>query len=179
MPVSLTSPDTGNLYLGKGIAYFKISGEADYRDMGNIPEIELTPEIEELEHFTSRTGVRTKDLTVVLEKSGTVRWVMEEWTPANLQLFFLGGTIDENAQGGPVFDILSSDAVSGAWKFIGANAQGPQYLVELYNVRVVPNAGLNLIGEEWGTIEVNGEMLLDSVTGKVGICQLRNLPSDT
>ena len=179
MPVSLTSPDVGNLYIGKGIVSFKKAGDVDFRDLGNVPEAELTLEIEELEHFTSRAGTRSKDLVVVLEKGGNVRFVMEEWTPENLLIFFLGTTVDEMAAGGPSFDILASNSIEGEWKFVGTNDVGPNYTVHAHNVRITPTGSINLITEEWGGIEVTAEMLLSQTTGKFGTVQLTNLPSET
>lgn len=179
MPVSLTSPDTGNLYVGKGICSFKKDGEDDFRDLGNCPEVELTLNIETLEHFTSRAGTRSKDLIIVLERGGTLRFITEEWTPENLAMFFLGSTVDELAQGGPIFDILSEDAISGEFKFHGTNDQGPNYDIHLHNVRITPAGGLNLIGDDWGGIEVEAEILLSGSTDKFGTVQLTNLPSET
>ena len=182
MPVSLSSPDTGNLYIGKGIVSFKnlTLEESDFRDLGNVPEAELTLEIEELEHFTSREGTRSKDLVVVLEKGGNVRFVMEEWTPDNAALFFMSGSVDELAPGGPTFDILASNAIEGEWKFHGTNDVGPNYDIHLHNVRIIPSGSINLINEaEFGGIEVTAEMLFSQSTGKFGTSQLTNLPSET
>ena len=60
--------------------------------MGNCTEFEFTPEIEKLDHFSSREGVRTKDKSVVLQKSGTVRLVLDEWSVENLKLAVLGSS---------------------------------------------------------------------------------------
>lgn len=179
MPVSLTSPDTGNLYVGKGIVSFWADGDSDWRDVGEVREAELTLEIEELEHFTQRSGTRSKDLTIVLEKGGNVRFIMEEFTPENMKLYMIGGVIDENAQGGPIFDIMAGDALAGKWKFVGTNDVGPNWTIILDSVRIVPQGSINLITEEWGGIEVTAEMLLSQSTGKFGTAQLRNLPSET
>ena len=179
MPVSLTSPDTGNLYVGKGICSFKAEGEADFRDLGNCPEVELTLNIETLEHFTSRAGTRSKDLIIVLERGGTVRFITEEWTPENLRMFFLGGVVDEAHTDGPTFDIMAEDAISGEFKFTGTNDQGPNYDIHLHNVRITPAGSLNVIGEDWVGIEVEAEILLSSVTEKFGTVTLTNLPSET
>ena len=177
MPVSLTSPDTDNLYIGKGEVSFKKEG-SDWRDVGNVPEAELTLEIEELEHFTSRAGTRSKDLVVVLEKGGNVRFVMEEWTPENALLFFLGTEVDEANLNGPIFDILAGNAINGEWRFHGTNDIGPNYDFYLHNVRIIPSGSLNLIQDtDWGGIEVTAEMLLSQTTGKFGTGQLTNLGS--
>lgn len=179
MPASDTSPDTGNLTVSKGILVFKKTGEASFRDMGNAPEIELTLDITTLDHFSSRSGIRSKDLQVVLERTGTVRFVLEEWTPENLSLWGMG-TVDELAAGGPSIDIMSEDAISGELKFTGQNEVGAQVLVHLHNVRITPSASINLIqDDDWGGIEVTGEILLSSDTNKFGTMQVINIPSET
>ncbi len=44
MPVSLIAPDADNYQVGKGIVSFKPDGAADYIDLGNVAELEYTPE---------------------------------------------------------------------------------------------------------------------------------------
>lgn len=179
MSVSLTSPDTGNLYVGKGICSFMKDGLNEFRDLGEVPECELNLEIEVLEHFTSRSGVRSKDLIVVLERSGTIRWVMEEWTPENLAIFFMGN-VDLDDPNGPTIDILDEDAVTGQFQFHGTNQVGPRYDVFAHNMRITPTSSINLINEnDFGGVEVTGEMLLSSTTNKFGTVTLTNLNTDT
>jgi len=177
--VSLTSPDTGNLYVGKGIMSFKATGEPDFRDIGEVPEFELTLEIETLDYFSSRSGIRSKSLSIVIERGGAARWVMNEWTPANVALALMG-TVDENGTDGPVFDILSEDAIEGELKFVGTNSQGPNYEVHLHRIRITPTGGIQWIQDaDWGAVEVEGEMLLSQDTSKFGTVTLTNLPSET
>lgn len=49
MPVSLIAPDADNYQVGKGIVSFKPDGAADYIDLGNVAELEYTPNIEKLD----------------------------------------------------------------------------------------------------------------------------------
>src|SRR6187397_342216 len=84
------SPNVLNYYIGKGNVYFKRSGDADYRHVGNVPEFEFTPDIEKLEHFSSMSGTKSKDRVVVTAKSATVRLVLDEWTAENIAIAFLG-----------------------------------------------------------------------------------------
>jgi hypothetical protein len=65
-------------YIGRGTLEVKI-GVGAWRDVGNVPVFELTPTIEKLEHRSSRTGIRSTDRSVVVEKGGTVRIVLEEY----------------------------------------------------------------------------------------------------
>jgi hypothetical protein len=89
------SPLTSNYYIGKGIVSMQfLSGVATpdvaYIDVGNVPSFQFTPAITTLPHFSSRVGVRSKDLEVITEKSATLTVDMEEWTYRNLLLAFLG-----------------------------------------------------------------------------------------
>lgn len=158
------SPNIANYLVGKGKVAFKIDGQSNWRDVGNVPSIAFTPKIEKLEHFSSREGVKTKDRTVVISKSGSLKMTMEEWSAANLALALLGD-ITQPA-GRDQIAIFSQNAISGALKFIGTNEVGPRYEVELFKVDFIPSADLNFISDEWGTIEVEGEV--SAVNGLFG-----------
>jgi hypothetical protein len=94
---TLTHPDTGAVsplvsqyYIGKGVVSIQLEGEVTYRDIGNVPTFEFTPDIQTLAHFSSRYGVRAKDLEVVTEKNASLNIVMDEFTYDNLMLAFMG-----------------------------------------------------------------------------------------
>lgn len=152
-----TPPNVLNYYIGKGVVSFKKEGDMDYRDVGNVPEFEFTPAIEKLDHFSSRTGTRTKDRTVVIEKSATIRIVMEEFVAENLAMAVLG-EVEQNTAGDDVIDIFSATEVKGSLKFVGANDVGAQIDIELYSVSFIPGSSLNPISDEWGQIEINGDV---------------------
>jgi len=152
-------------YIGKGVVSFRKDGESGFRDVGNVPVFEFTPEITELEHFSSREGVRTNDRTVTLQKSATVRMVMEEWTAENLALALIGD-VGSDGSGRDEIDILSGSQVEGELMFVGSNDVGRQFTVVLNAVSFRPNASLNFISEEWGQIEVTGRC--SAVSGSFG-----------
>lgn len=160
-----TAPNIENYYVGKGILYFKKDGDSTWRDLGNVPEFEFTPELEELEHRSSRTGVRTVDRTIVLEKKGSVRIVAEEWDMENVALAFLG-EVSANSDGDDVIDIFSTNAVSGQLKFVGQNEVGPRLEIILLRVDFIPGSAINPISDEWGTLELTGKVA--SVNGAFG-----------
>lgn len=153
-------------YIGKGIVSFWKDGDSGYRDLGNVPEFEFTPTVEKLDHFSSREGVKTKDKTVIIAKAGTIRLVMEEWSAFNLALALLGGEIDTDTSGQEVLDIFASTAVSGKLKFVGTNDVGPKWTFEFLKVDFIPSASVSPISEEWGTLEINGEVA--AVAGEFG-----------
>ena len=94
---TLVSPLTTQYYNGKGIVSVQITSGATpdvaYVDIGNVPVFTFTPTINTLAHFSSRLGVRSKDLEIITEKSATLNMTMEEWTYRNLLMAFLGTSV--------------------------------------------------------------------------------------
>lgn len=176
---SLISPNTGNYRVGKGSLWFKRDGAIDYAHMGNCTSFEFTPQIDKLEHFSSMEGVKEKDLTVVLSRGGTLKLVLDEWTPANVSLALLG-TIDEGAVGGPTVQIFDTDSVAGELKFVSNNDVGPRWNAYMHNVSFIPSKAVNPISDEFGQIELEGDVLVSQTApnvGKFGYWQLTNLDS--
>jgi len=60
----------------------------------------------------------------------------------------------------------SNPEVRGSLKFTGANDIGPQIQMTLTLVQLAPAAALSMIGDEWGIIEIDGEVL--AVGGSFG-----------
>lgn len=169
MAQSLQSHNIKNYYIGKGVVSFQLNGTGTFRDIGNVPVFEFTPTLETLEHFSSRAGVKTKDRTVVISKGGTVKMGMEEWTAHNLAMALLG-TVDVNSAGDHEIAIFSQNAVSGALRFVGTNEVGPQWQLDFLKVDFIPSAAINPITDEWGVLEVNGEV--SAVDGDFGTATL-------
>jgi hypothetical protein len=156
MTLAVTS-STDLLQVGKGIAVFKKEGETTFRDLGNCPEIELTPSADNLDHFNARTGTKTKNKTIVISSSCELRIVMEEMAAFNLSLL-LTGSIDESDPEVPVVNIGGQNAVRGEFRFYGMNDVGPKWNVTIPTVDFLPSGKLNLISDEWGNFEVTGQM---------------------
>jgi hypothetical protein len=90
---TLVSPLTSQYYVGKGIVSIQLSQptvDAAYRDLGNCPVFEFTPNLTLLTHYSSRLGIRSKDLEVIHEKQASVNMRLDEWTYQNLMLAFMG-----------------------------------------------------------------------------------------
>ena len=160
MPSSAVSPD--NYIIGKGKVYFKPEGETDFRDLGNAPEVEFTPELEELEHNSSREGVRVRDRTVIIEKSAEIRLVLEEFTLENLALAMIGD-IDDSG-GDPVLNIFSQNAIRGELRIWMTNEIGPRFDVEFPAVSFQPSGSLGFITDEWGQMELTGNVEISNGT---------------
>lgn len=160
-----TSPDISNYYIGKGNVYAKLVA-GTWRHVGNVPEFELTPEVEELEHFSSMSGVRSKDRTVTLEKSMSLRILMEEFTAQNLALALLG-TVGVDGGGREIIDIFSEAQVRAEIKLIGSNDIGQKFMWHFPAVDFIPSGSVSAITDEWGQLEITGEVAVQ-VGGQFG-----------
>lgn len=167
MSISLNSPNTDNYAVGKGVLRMVMPGDLAPTDLGNAPEIELTFNIERLDHFSSRAGVRSKDRSIVLEKGGTLRVVLEEITARNMSLAMMGAR-DESDPAAVTIDVLSESSIICEVHFESTNAVGPRWNMVFPRVEFVPSGSLNLISEEWQQIEVEGEVLYDEESGSFG-----------
>ena len=129
--------------------------------LGNCTEIELTPDVTALDHVTSQEGVGTVDRTVITQKKLSLRIVMDEWSEHNVRLAVLGaasGTIE----------LYSESEREGAITITGTNDIGQQYDWTLPSVSFLPTGSMNLISEEFQTMEVTGTVnLIAGVFGTV------------
>jgi hypothetical protein len=87
---TLVSPLVDLYYVGKGIVSIDVGMSGTFRDIGNVPTFAFTPNVTTLTHYSSRHGVRVKDLEVIHEKAATVEIVMDEFSYENMKLVLLG-----------------------------------------------------------------------------------------
>jgi hypothetical protein len=173
---TLLSPNTGNYQVGKGKCFFTPEG-GDEIDLGNVTEMEFTPSLDKLDHFSSMEGTKSKDLTVIIQKGGQLRIVMEEFTAFNLSLMLLG-TRDELAADGPEVQIFDQNSVNGSFRYQATNEVGPKWDLFFHNVSFTPTGSINPISDEWNNMEVTADVLVSQTApnvGKFGYAKLTNL----
>ena len=66
-------------------------------DIGNVPELEISIETTKFEHKESESGSRAVDLSIVQEKKGTFRMLVENISLENLAMGFWGTTVSTTA----------------------------------------------------------------------------------
>lgn len=162
MAISIAAPNPDNYTVGKGRAYFMPEGAGgDIEDfpVGNVTELELSADIEKLDHFSSMSGTKSKDKSIVVSKGYALRMVMEEWTPRNMQLMLMG-TPDTGDLAAVTIAIGSVNSVKGQFRFVGTNDVGPKWIFDLPEVEFSPTGSLNPISDEWGNMEVTGDVLV-------------------
>lgn len=167
MPISLNSPNVENYSVGKGIVALKFEGDPDFVDAGNVSEFELTANLETLDHFSSRQGVREKDRSIIIQKSLELRMVLNEATARNMGVMLLGTPVitGDHAE----IDILSENVRVAAVRFTGNNDIGPKWSFNLPRVEFKPSSALQPLSEEWMEMECTGEVV--AVAGSFGTAE--------
>jgi hypothetical protein len=167
-----SSPD--NYALGRGILSFKETGQTNFRDMGNCTSLEFSSEIETLEHFSSRTGVRVKDAEVVLQTSGSLVATVDEITMENLRLAFLGSALADQVSADPGYDPNATDQrkkfnglaaakIEGSLRWVGTNAVGRRFQVDFHKVSLAETGSFNFIAQDdWAEAELTFDVLFDT-----------------
>lgn len=137
-------PSTSEYSLGSGIirvSEIDAAGNAQaFRDIGNAPDFTITATVEELEHFSSRTGIRNLDKTLFLSSEFSYNFTVENITVQNMQLFTLGEltTVTNPAVAGITGVTLVSDGgiVLGTYALARAADGSRCYDLEKANVTV-------------------------------------------
>lgn len=94
------NPNTDNYTVPGGIAlYFKETGGAVFKHLGNIVEVEMEPGAEELEHYSNLSGKRTLDKSIVLEEKLSINFTFDEANIENMRYFFRAGSIENVGEG--------------------------------------------------------------------------------
>jgi hypothetical protein len=100
----MQSPNVENYLLGRGRIYFdrfNAQGQKQgYIDLGNAPDFSVNITKETLAHYSSRSGIKVKDLEVVKEIASSFQFTLEEFSLKNLELAFLGTSSAANQTSG-------------------------------------------------------------------------------
>lgn len=160
-----TIPSTGNYTISKGVFHFTPEGQgAVKRHMGNCEKAQLKLAVQALDHNSQMHGVKSKDFTAIVGKSGTITMTLDELAMANIKLAVLGTTNSENE-----IELLGATGlVYGKLEFTGTNDVGKQISMELPRVAFSPAKVIDLITDSWNQIELEAEILLSGGTfGKI------------
>jgi hypothetical protein len=170
-----TSPNIGNYVVGRGYGLVKLippsaNPDANYVDAGNITEFTFQVKPTRLEHFSSRIGVRKKDMVVVTELAATLTMILEEFTARNLAMAVLGIPA-ESPPGTHKVSILAQPLIYAAFKFVSTNIVGPQWTYEFPTCLFTPSKAISLLpagSGSWGAMDFECDVLFDDVTQTFG-----------
>lgn len=106
------------------------------RYLGNTPELSMTSESENLDHFDSDNGIRIKDDSMLLELNRSGAFVTDHISPENLAMFFLGEASLLTQTAGTAASYNVASAQPGRRYQIGASASAPAGVRGITNVVV-------------------------------------------
>lgn len=90
------APNTDNYVLGKGRIFFNpmVNGVAQgERALGNAPSMSFSLAIEKLDHFSSQSGLRAKDKTVITQVTPSMSFTLDEINGENLNMLTMGNKV--------------------------------------------------------------------------------------
>jgi len=160
----MANPHSTDLYVvGKGIVSIAewATTIGAYYDVGNCPSFQLEPVVENLPHYSHRSGYRTKDKNPVINVEYTLTFDLDEFSASNLKKFLIG-----NLSTGIGLDMvihgLRATTKEYAIRFTSDNPTGPNQVWNFWKVSLRPAGPLQLIGDEWLVMNFTGEGLADT-----------------
>lgn len=133
------------------------------RYIGNTPEFSTTSESEDLEHFDSDGGVRTKDASVQLTLNRSGSMVCDNIDGENVALYFLGQatTLVQAAATGIIDNFVA--AKQKRMYQLGVTTGNPSGVRNVTNVVVTTGAGFATV------VTASGNYQVDEVRGRIYI----------
>lgn len=160
MPAS--SPSTSLYQLGRGIvsigSWVETTPPVAYTDVGNSPRFECEVSEEKLDHYSSRSGTRLKDKSVIIETGYTLNFDLDEISINNLRMF-----LKATLSGAKNHILLANTQLDTEYavKFVSDNPAGPNETWDFWRAKLSPGGAFSLIGDEWSLITFAGEGLAD------------------
>lgn len=142
----------GRLFIGD--VYADQEGDkTGFRKVGNVPDLKISFETEELEHEESRTGNRLKDKVIEIARSAETTFMLEQWSKENLSLALYGAL--NSVSGSSVVDHVFTETVPTIGSIFSLGFTG----ISAYSVEDSLSAALTEgthyeVNAEHGSIEV-------------------------
>lgn len=134
------APSVENYTLGKGRLFFDqhdstgaLTGE---KALGNAPALTFSMAVEKLDHYSSQSGLRAKDKSVVVEVTPTLNFTLDEVNKQNLNMLFFGSQTTNSQTGGDTTNQQITTSTTqglyystgkrciGIWKLVYSGAAG-------------------------------------------------------
>ena len=132
--------------------------------VGNCPSFIITPKPEIKKHWSSMTGTKKMDKIAVTAQEYELMIKLDEWVPDNI-ILALFGAYDASDTTSMTIDIGAVSNIQRQVKLVGTNDIGAHITVILPNVFLNCNKAINFIGDDWGELEISGDVLLNTTNG--------------
>ncbi len=141
------------------------------RYFGNTPELSYTAEQENLDHFSSDRGVRTKDQSVILQLDYSGSFITDNISLENLAIFFLGEALTRTFAAATVTGESHQGVEKGLSYQLGTSDTNPAGVRSVIDVVVKPASGVAFVENEDYTV--------DPVLGRITILEDGAIPNQS
>lgn len=131
------------------------------RYLGNCPAFTVSVETEKAEHYSSETGLKQKDQTIVLQVNRTAEMTCDNMAASNVALFLSGEEVTVS-QGSATVTNEAISVIPGRYYQLGQTASDPQGARSVSAVAVTNVAGTTTYAE--GT-----DYELDATLGRIHV----------
>jgi hypothetical protein len=168
--MAATVPSPLNTFIGAGIVKWKGVDDDDFRDVGEAEmfSTQITPT--KVDYFSKRTPTRRRVRSVNTQQSMTVKIRLAEIFHENLALFFMGTSAPPVSPA--VYSVVHMGTVSevlGSLRLVGTTDIGHKVQVEIPSVNLTPDGEFDFLADDWGGLEMTGEVNADAETGEFGL----------
>lgn len=124
-----------------------------FRKVGNVPDLKITFETEELEHKESRTGNRLTDKKIEIGRTAESTFLLEQWSKENIALALHGA--QQAISGSTKADFIFTDATPVVGQIYSVGYTGLTAVTVEDSLSAALVEGVNYeVNAEHGSIEV-------------------------
>ena len=137
--------ETTDYTLGKGKVLFQAETTftGKYRDLGNASAFSVSIETENLDHYSSRTGTKTKDKDIVTQITAKGSLTLDDVNINNIKEWFFGSSITHTSQTIDASATSNLTASKGKWVEIG------KYNITTLVVKDVTDVNTYVLGTDY------------------------------
>lgn len=158
-------------YIGKGIVKLQ-QGSGTAVDVGNASALSFAINEEEIKLANYRSTAGGSYAAVSRISDVQIQMTLHDLSPKNLAMV-LFGEASEDVPGTHVIEALTTGAQEFKMTFEGLNEaiSGQQVNVTVHRLKIGATDSLQLIGDDFASLEVTGEVLLDTSITTAGKSQ--------
>lgn len=165
-------------YMGKGIVKLTPEGGGTARDVGNVSALQfnVNENIIKLPNYRSAGGGTYAQVNRIESVEFTA--TLHDLSPENMAMVLFGTatTVSDVA----TIEALTTGAQTFEMVFEGVNeaATGKTVTVTVHRAKIGAAQGLGFIGDDFGALEITGEVLIDTSIVTAGLSQFFKIEMD-
>ena len=166
-------------YMGKGVVTLELEGGAGGPvDVGNTSALSFNINENIIKLKNSRSGGGGTYAQVNQVESVEVAMTIHDLSPENLAMVLFGTT--SSASDVATIEALTTGAQTFKMVFAGVNEvnTGQTVTVTAHRVKIGAAQGLGFIGDDFGALEITGEVLIDTSIVTAGLSQFFKIVMD-